>query len=44
METPNMISFQYKKVKPLHKCCHAAIGTAFSFKYVLDTKVQNSAS
>ena len=37
-----MINFSYKKVKPLHKYCPPAIGTAFSTKFVLETKVQNN--
>ena len=32
-----------KKVKRLHKYCPTAIGTAFSSKFALDAKVQNSA-
>ena len=37
-----MITFQQKKVKPLHKYCPAAAGTAFSRKFILDAKVQDS--
>ena len=35
--------FTCEKVKPFHKNCPAAIGTAFSTKFVLETKVQNNA-
>ena len=40
---PKMISFQQKKVKLIHKYCTSANGTAFSPKFILDIKVQNSA-
>ena len=38
-ETPKTISFQYKKVKVLHKYCPAAIETAFSTKFVFERYV-----
>ena len=37
-----MISVLVEKMKPLDKYCPVAIGTAFSFKFVFDAKVQNS--
>ena len=37
-----MISFLSTKVKSLYKYCAAATGTAFSPKFILDAKVQNS--
>ena len=39
-----MISFLYEKVKTLDNYCPAATGTAFSPKFVIDAKVQNSDS
>ena len=43
LETPKMISFWLKKINLLHNYSPAAIGTAFSTKFVLDTKLRNSA-
>ena len=36
--------FLVEKVKNLHKYCPAAIGAAFSPKFLLDTKAQNGDS
>ena len=38
-ETPKTISFQYKKVKLLHKYCPAVIETAFSTKFAFERYV-----
>ena len=37
-----MISFQYKKVKPLNKYYPATVGMIFSPKFVFDAKIQRS--
>ena len=42
LDTLEIISFQKKKVKYLHKYCPPAPGTAFSPKFILDTKVKNN--